>query len=123
AWRVDFVPSDGLGPVDSGNAIASKYRLFEGTRIALPLREDQPSLDRYFYLRRNLLTATLRPGQGHDPIKLVATHTEAYSKDGTKLKQIRRFEEQLDTFSKDGIVIGAGDLNTLPPGSRQQHDF
>lgn len=123
AWRVDFIPSEGLGPMDSGNAIASKYPLSEATRIALPLRDDQPSLDRYFYLRRNLLTATLELGRGRASVKLLATHTEAYSKDGTKLKQIRRFEDELAALSKDSIVIGAGDLNTLPPGSIKQHDF
>jgi endonuclease/exonuclease/phosphatase family metal-dependent hydrolase len=122
-WRVDFVPSDGLGPVDSGNAIASKYRLTDGTRIALPLREDQPSLDRYFYLRRNVLTARLQLGERRGSVGLVATHTAAYSKDGTKLSHIERFKREMDEMMEAGLVVGAGDLNTLPPDSEQTHDF
>ncbi len=111
-WRADYVPSDGLGPVDSGNAILSKFPLTNGTRIALSLRTDQSALERYFYLRRNLLTADL---EVDPPVRLVAVHAEAYSKDGTKKEHIERFEAELD--AAPGIVIGAGDLNTLPPGS------
>src|SRR5690606_1556391 len=48
-WRADFVPSDGLGAMDSGNAILSRWPLDDATRFALPLREDQSALVRYFY--------------------------------------------------------------------------
>ncbi len=120
-WRVDFVPSDGLGPVDSGNAILSKYPLSEGTRLALPLRSDQGSVDRYFYLRRNILTARTKV-DGRN-LFLVATHASAYSQDGTKKKQIDRFKQELDGFSERGLVIGGGDLNALPPGSTKLKDF
>ncbi len=122
-WKADFVPSDGIGAVDSGNAILSKFPLRGGTRIALSLREDQGALERYFYLRRNLLRAELElPGQ--QLIYLVGTHTEAYSKDGTKLEHIERFKVELDQLSSSGnLVVGAGDLNTLPPGSAQVLGF
>jgi endonuclease/exonuclease/phosphatase family metal-dependent hydrolase len=122
-WRADFVPSDGIGAVDSGNAILSKYPLREGTRIALALRQDQSALERYFYLRRNLLRAELElPGRA--PVLLVAVHTEAYSKDGTKLSHIERFKEELDRLALEGqLVVGAGDLNALPPGSEQVSGF
>ncbi|MEN9578298.1 MAG: hypothetical protein RJA70_1307 [Pseudomonadota bacterium] len=119
-WRADFVPSDGIGPVDSGNAILSKYPLTGGTRIALPLRSDQPALDKYFYLRRNLIRAHL---DIDPPIALVGVHTDAYSKDGTKLQHIQRFEQELDVLAKDGNVIGAGDLNTVPPGTNRLRGF
>ena len=33
-WKADFVPSDGLGAVDSGNGILSKYPLTGAERIA-----------------------------------------------------------------------------------------
>lgn len=119
-WRADFVPSDGIGPVDSGNAILSKYPLLDGTRIALPLRTDQPSLDKYFYLRRNLLRARTDTSP---PVTLVGVHTDAYSQDGTKRKHITRFEQELDRSAKDGLVIGAGDLNTVPPGTAKVQGF
>lgn len=119
-WKADFVPSGGLGPVDSGNAILSKFPLKDAKRIALPLREDQGGLEKYFYLRRNILVADLEL-EGKEPIRLVGTHLAAYSHDGTKEKQLKIFEEQLQEAA--GRVIGAGDLNTLPPGSEKQSEF
>ena len=53
-WRADFVLSDGLGRMNSGNAIMSKWRITDAVRIALPLI-DQDGLTQYFYLRRNIL--------------------------------------------------------------------
>lgn len=117
-WKADFVPSDGLGPVDSGNAILSKFPLKDARRLALPLRTDQSSIERYFYLQRNLLVADLDVAS---PVRLVGTHAAAYSKDGTKRTQIERFQDQLDRAP--GLVIGAGDLNALPPGATQTQDF
>jgi endonuclease/exonuclease/phosphatase family metal-dependent hydrolase len=122
-WKADFVPSDGIGAVDSGNAILSKHPLGAGTRIALALRKDQSGLERYFYLRRNLLRTQVEL-PGRSPVALVAVHTEAYSKDGTKLSHIERFKEELDRVAEMGqLVVGAGDLNTLPPGSEQLSGF
>lgn len=118
-WKADYVPSDGLGAVDSGNAILSKWPLENAVRLALPLRSDQSGIERYFYLKRNILIADVTPWD--EAVRLVVTHTDAYSKDGTKPEQIRLFEEQLDLA--EGLVIGAGDLNTLPPGTRKQHEF
>lgn len=117
-WKADYVPSDGIGAVDSGNAILSKWPLKDAVRLALPLRSDQGGLERYFYLKRNILVADLDVDV---PLRLVATHSAAYSTDGTKAEQIRLFEKQLD--EAPGLVIGAGDLNTLPPGTVKQHDF
>ncbi len=122
-WKADFVPSDGIGAVDSGNAIASKYPLHDGTRIALELRSDQDSLERYFYLRRNLLTARLDEEALGEEVFLAATHTAAYSKDGTKRSHIRRFQRELEEASEQGFVIGGGDLNAIPPGSEQLSSF
>ncbi|HEV8244491.1 MAG TPA: endonuclease/exonuclease/phosphatase family protein [Polyangiaceae bacterium] len=122
-WKADYVPSDGIGAVDSGNAILSKFPLTEGKRIALSLRTDQSGLERYFYLRRNILRARLElPGQA--PIYVLAIHAEAYAKDGTKKQHIDRFKQELDALSADGsLVIGLGDLNTLPPGSEKTSGF
>ena len=117
-WRADFVPSDGIGAVDSGNAILSKFPLRHGQRRALPLRSDIGGLTRYFYLHRNVLTADLDVGF---PLRVVATHAEAYGKDGTKREHIERFKAQLD--AAPGKVIGGADLNALPPGSTQVAHF
>lgn len=117
-WKADYVPSDGIGAVDSGNAILSKFPLKNGTRIALSLRSDQSGIERYFYLKRNVLSTDL---DVEPSVRLVAVHAEAYSKDGTKREHIERFKAELD--AAPGLVIGAGDLNTLPPGSEKVSGF
>lgn len=117
-WKADYVPSDGLGAVDSGNAILAKWPLKNAQRIALSERSDQSSLERYFYLKRNILTADL---DIETPVRLIVTHAEAYSTDGTKAEHIRDFERALD--ESPGLFIAAGDLNALPPGSEKQHNF
>lgn len=123
AWRADFVPSDGLGAVDSGNAVLSRFPLENAERIALPRRGDQDVLTRYFYLRRNLLrTDVVVPGG--PALAVVAVHAEAYATDDTKRLHIERFEAELDAESAGvGWVIGGGDLNALPPGSEQVRGF
>jgi endonuclease/exonuclease/phosphatase family metal-dependent hydrolase len=117
------VPSDGIGPVDSGNGILSKFPLTDAQRIALPLRTDQSGVERYFYLRRNILRARLDVPSGQ-PVQLVATHADAYGKDGTKKLHIDRFKSELDAATSGGAwVVGIGDLNTLPPGSQKTSQF
>lgn len=121
-WRADFIPSDGLGAMDDGNAILSRWPLSDARRIALPLRSDQDSLTRYFYLRRNVLRARMQLGD--TKVGLVAVHADAYGNDGTKLRHIERFEQELDDMDDAGfVVIAGGDLNTLPPGSLKLSDF
>lgn len=122
-WRADYVPSDGIGPVDSGNAILSKWPLRNGTRIALPLIDEQDGLTQYFYLRRNILVADVVLPDG-DIVTAANVHTAAFSNDGTKKEQIDIFKEKLDEFDADGrLFIAGGDLNTLPPGSEKYEDF
>lgn len=122
-WRVDFIPSDGLGPVDSGNAVLSRWPIAEATRHALPLQTDLSALERYFYLRRNVLeTRLVVPGLGD--LWVVATHAEAFSRDGTKKKHLDRFREILDGHAALGHrVVGGGDLNAIPPGSPLRAGF
>ena len=123
AWQVQFIPSDGLGRMNSGNAILSRWPLSNTERISLPLRTDQDALTRYFYLRRNILRATVEL-PGYDSFVVVNVHTAAYSRDGTKQKHIDRFKEELDkTAGEGGLFVAAGDLNTIPPGSVKDHDF
>ncbi len=47
-WEADFIPSDGLGRVNTGNAILSRYELGPAERIQLRLRTDQSDLVQYF---------------------------------------------------------------------------
>jgi len=122
-WRTDYVPSDGLGPMDDGIAILSRWPIDQATRIGLPLRSDQSAATRYFYLRRAMLRARVQLPGSRD-LWLVNTHTDAYGVDGTKLQHIERFQQEMNALDDAGeLVIGGGDLNALPPGTTKLFDF
>ncbi|MFQ6673718.1 MAG: endonuclease/exonuclease/phosphatase family protein [Fidelibacterota bacterium] len=116
-WQIQFIPSDGLGRMDAGNAILSRWKFTEMERLALPLRGDQDALTQYFYLRRNILKVKVAlPGQ--DNFYVVGVHTAAFSTDDTKKGHIDRFKETLDALDDMGALFAAGgDLNELPPES------
>ncbi len=116
-WHVQFIPSDGLGRMNMGTAILSRWPLKNMERIALPLRSDQDALTQYFYLRRCIVKAqVVLPGV--DKLYAVGVHTAAFSTDNTKQKHIERFLQELNNLDDAGIpFVAGGDLNTLPPGS------
>ncbi len=121
-WKSDYVPSDGIGRVNSGNAILSKYELTDSERIPLSLIESDPAIVQYFYLRRNLLkTNTVVNGK---EIVLFGTHTSAYSTDGTKKNQLDEIKAELDKTNSEGktFIIG-GDFNSIPPNTLVFEDF
>ncbi len=115
-WKADFVPSDGIGRMNSGNAILSKWQITSAERIALPLIGEQDTLTQYFYLRRNILKTIIEIENMELPV--LNTHTAAYSKDGTKKEQIDIFKAELDAIDTESIrFVAGGDLNAIPPGS------
>jgi len=122
-YKTDFTPSDGLGMVDGGNAILSKYKLDEAERIQLALRTDQPSLDQYFYLRRNILKAKIPDlSQEGKDFYAVNIHATAFATDDTKQNHINKYIEVLDEIDNAGnIFVTGGDLNSVPPGA--EYDF
>ena len=121
-WKSDYITSDGIGRVNSGNAILSKYALSNAQRIPLSLFDEQSSIIKYFYLRRNLLKAEVSIA-GETFIALT-THTAAYSTDGTKLKQLKEIKSEVDSLSTVGMsFILGGDFNTIPPNSILFQDF
>ena len=122
-WKADFVPSDGVGRIDSGNAVLSKFPISEATRIALPLISDQDPVTKYFFLRRNILRAKVQV-PGRDSIWVLGTHASAFSDDGTKLRQILRLQSELEAIDVLGeVFVAGGDLNSPPPVAKQRHDF
>ena len=125
-WQSQYVPSNGLGRVNTGNAILSRWPLDNAERIALALRSDQDPLTRYFYLRRNILKATVDlPGYGEvNAFHVVNVHTAAFSQDGTKQKHIDRFKEELDKVAgSGGLFVAGGDLNEIPPNADKTFNF
>ncbi len=116
-WHAQFIPSDGLGRMNLGTAILSRWPLKNMERIALPLRSDQDALTQMFYLRRCIVKARVEIPEA-DKIYAVGVHTAAFSTDDTKRKHIQRFFKELNELDDAGIwFVAGGDLNTLPPGS------
>lgn len=116
-WKGDYIPSDGLGRIDMGNAVLSKWQFNEATRIALPARTDQSALQGYFFFHRNILKCSVRlPGERL--LYCLTVHTEPWANDGTKKKHVDLFKDELDKLQAAGdLFIAGGDLNALPPGS------
>ena len=112
-WQAQFIPSDGLGRVDVGNAILSRWIITDAERIQLPLRTDQDELTQYFYLRRNILKTKIDvPNQD---FYAVCTHTTAFATDDTKQKHIEMFYETISSIDTNAVFIAGGDLNALTP--------
>jgi len=117
--EVDFVFSDGLGRIKTGNAILSKYELTDGERIKLSLRTDQSDLVKYGYARRNILKAKIPSlAQNQNDVYAVNIHATAFATDNTKQKHINRYLDELSSIHTRGdIFISGGDLNSVPPNS------
>lgn len=121
-WKAKTIPSDGIGRMDSGNAILSKWELYDAKRIALPLIGEQNFVVRYFYLKRNLLHAKLKKSDG--VLNLLNTHASAYAKDNTKQQQLEIIKAYADSINANGEpFILAGDFNALPPNTKQTQNF
>ena len=113
-WKADFIPSDGIGRIDAGNAILSKYELTDAERIQLDLRTDQDGLTQYFYLRRNIVKAKIPAlAQGAKDFYAVDIHATAFATDDTKQKHIDTYVETLsDIHSSGALFVTGGDLNS-----------
>mgnify|MGYP001162850023 FL=1 len=115
-WKSQIILADGIGRVDAGNLILSKWKLEDPKRYQLPLRGDQDGLTQLFYLRRNVVTAKVdMPGT---PFYAVNAHLTAFATDDTKQKHISGFKNILDDIVDSGSnFVAGGDLNALPPNA------
>ena len=117
-WNAEIIPSDGLGKVDAGNAILSRWEITDAERIKLPLRTDQDALTQYFYLRRNILKAKINIPELDTTLYAVNIHATAFATDDTKQKHIDKYEEVLEDLDSQGFIfVTGGDLNSVPPGA------
>ncbi|MCX7606285.1 MAG: endonuclease/exonuclease/phosphatase family protein [Bacteroidia bacterium] len=124
-WDIRYVPKKGLGRINSGNAIFSRWPIDTAYRIPLPLVEAYPWWYRLFYLRRNILVAHI-PLPTEPNFWVLNTHLEAYvpEPDSTRYFQIQIFKHLLDSLTQAGAVwVAGGDLNTVPPGTKKLKDF
>jgi endonuclease/exonuclease/phosphatase family metal-dependent hydrolase len=118
-WRSRYIASEGLGRMDLGNAILSRYPIRSAERIPQADRTDQDPATAAFYIHRAIGRAVIDAG-GREVAALVV-HTEAYDTDGTKSRQLREIREVL-AEERLPFVVG-GDFNAIPPGSVSFVDF
>jgi len=122
-WQAEVIPSGGLGRVDVGNGILSRWELTDAERIQLSLRTDQDALTQYFYLRRNILKAKISIPGVETNLYAVNTHATAFATDDTKQKHINEYTTTLaDIHSGGDYFVTGGDLNSIPPGAAN-YDF
>jgi endonuclease/exonuclease/phosphatase family metal-dependent hydrolase len=113
-WKAQYIPSDGLGRMDEGNAILAPWPLDDAIRFQLPLRNDQDGLTNYFYLRDNMIQARLNI-PGVDSLYVACTHLTAYATDDTKQLQVEECTQRLLNLQRAGYrVVAGGDLNLIP---------
>lgn len=118
-WNSRYVPSEGVGRINLGNAMFSKFPISKAERIRQQDRTDQDPVTSNFYIHRAVgrMEVTL-------PQKKVAAyvvHTEAYDNDGTKQAQIKQIHELVQKESLP-FVLG-GDFNELPPNALRLKGF
>jgi endonuclease/exonuclease/phosphatase family metal-dependent hydrolase len=122
-WRSHYIPKHGIGQVDSGNAVLSKWPIEHADRLALPLIGEQDPVTQYFYLKRNILRAKVAVPD-KKPLWVANIHTAAFAKDGTKARQVEAFKRELAKLDEQGkTFVAGGDLNTVPPGAKKLQNF
>ncbi|MCA2980080.1 MAG: endonuclease/exonuclease/phosphatase family protein [Myxococcaceae bacterium] len=117
-WDARYVPSEGLGRINLGNAIHSRYPIVKAERIRQADRTDQDPLTATFYIKRAIARAEL--DLGDRAVAVYAVHTEAYDQDGTKQKQIAQIHELVKAEPLPFLL--GGDFNELPPVCDEKAD-
>jgi endonuclease/exonuclease/phosphatase family metal-dependent hydrolase len=118
-WRARYVATQGLGRVDSGIAVLSKYPIVSNTRIGLVDRTDQDALTKAFYLHRAVNRAVIKVGDRE--VVLLNLHVAAYDTDGTRKAQLAEVMSVVGEETLPALV--GGDFNAIPPGSAKVHGF
>lgn len=118
-WDVGYVPDHGLGRVEMGNAVFSRFPMTKNERVDLGPIAEQDALTKYFYLDRNMQRVHLDLPTGE--LVVLNNHPDAYSTDGTKVRQLQQIYDEAAAVEQD-LIVG-GDLNAIPPGSVRNADF
>jgi endonuclease/exonuclease/phosphatase family metal-dependent hydrolase len=113
-WDAEYAAQSGLGPVEMGQVVFSRWPFTKNTRIDQPVSLSDPGYVRYFAPRRAIQHVEIDLG-GDNPLTVLNVHPTAYSLDGTKQQHLAQIFDLAQTVQGD-IVIG-GDFNVIPPGS------
>ncbi|QRN98080.1 endonuclease/exonuclease/phosphatase family protein [Archangium violaceum] len=111
-WDSRYVPSEGVGRMNLGNAIFSRYPITKAESIRQVDRTDQDVVTGTFYIKRVIGRAEVDVGNGRT-IAAYVVHTEAYDQDGTKQKHIQQIHDVLRAETLPWVI--GGDFNELPP--------
>lgn len=118
-WNSSYVPSEGVGRIDLGNGIFSKYEITKAERIKQVDRTDQDPATTYFYIHRALGRAEVKLGD--KSLAVWTIHAEAYDNDGTKQEHIKQTYDLLKAETLPWVI--GGDFNELFPNAKQKDDF
>lgn len=118
-WDSRYVPSEGVGRMNLGNALFSTYPIVFAERIPQEDRTDQDPLTRTFYIHRAVGRAVLQVGARQ--VAALTVHTEAYDTDGSKQKHLAQLAALLQEEPLPFVV--GGDFNALPPTAARTRDF
>lgn len=119
-WDSRYIASEGLGRMNLGNAIFSRYPIRFAERIKQEDRTDLDALTATFYIHRAVGRAEIEIAPD-TRVTAMVVHTEAYDNDGTKQRQIAQIH-QIMKAEKYPFVLG-GDFNELPPTAARSLGF
>lgn len=119
-WDSRYIPSEGVGRMDMGNALFSRYPIVSAERIKQPDRTDLDYLHELYYLHRMIGHAVVDIGGGQR-VAVYGVHTEAYDQDGTKGRQIQQIYDVVK--AETGPFVLGGDFNELPPNAVKLSGF
>jgi endonuclease/exonuclease/phosphatase family metal-dependent hydrolase len=118
-WRAEYAAQSGLGPVEMGQVVFSRWPITRNTRIDQPVSDSDPGYVRYFSPRRAIQWVEVDLGGA--PLTVYNVHPTAYSLDGTKQRHLAQIFDRAQEASGD-VLIG-GDFNVIPPGSVNPDTF
>ena len=118
-WSSRYVPSEGVGRIQLGTAVFSKYRITFAERIRQADQTGLDALHQLFYLHQVIGRTHIDVG-GRE-IAAFVTHVSAYDQDGTKVRQLQQLQRVV-AEEKLPFVLG-GDFNELPPTAIKTRDF
>jgi endonuclease/exonuclease/phosphatase family metal-dependent hydrolase len=119
-WDSRYIASEGVGRMQLGNAIFSRWPIKKAERIRQADRTDQDALTAKFYIKRAVGRAEIEVRSGLT-ITGYVVHHEAYDNDGTKQKQIKQVRELLSAEKLPWVA--GGDWNELPPTAVKLQGF
>lgn len=117
SWHIQFIPSDGIGRMDFGNAILSVWPLTEAKLNPLPLRKDLDALTKSFYVRENVISCHIKMPNGTE-FNVANVHLSAFATDDTKYRQLQTYIQLCEKLASGNMpLVTGGDFNLLPPNS------